>query len=218
MKKLLVPLLILCMLISSMPVFAGTVGDWKTSKPTHVITVEDKVFKKATKDLDGVSYKPVALLARQVVAGTKYAYLCYGTTMSKKRTSSWYILSAYKNQNNKVSLNSIEKINIADINTSDNPRTETLVGGYQILPVRKRPFTLPAKARKAFITATKSYSKYGLSPIALLGTQLVAGTNYRILCYGKDKVADLFVVDIYQEPSGKSTVTSCKAFNLEAYV
>lgn len=218
MKKLLALLLILCMLISSLPVFASTVGDWRTSKPTSVITAKDDVFKKATKELDGVSYKPVALLAKQVVSGTNYIYLCYGTTISKKSVSSWYILSAYKNLNNKVRLNSIEKINIKDIKTSVKPRTETLAGGYVILPVRKKPSTLPANARKAFNKATKSYSEYNLSPIALLGTQLVAGTNYRILCYGKGKVSDLFVVDIYQKPSGKSTITSCKAFDLEAYL
>jgi hypothetical protein len=218
MKKLLVPLLILCVLISSMPVFAGTVGDWKTNKPATVMQDQDKIFKKATKEIVGVTYKPVALLARQVVSGTNYVYLCYGTTVSKKRVSSWYILSANKNLNNKVSLNSIEKIDIEDIKTSVKPRTETSVGGYEILPVRKKPFTLPANARKAFIKATKSYSEYDLSPIALLGTQLVAGTNYRILCYGKGKTSDLFVVDIYQKPSGKSSITSCKAFDLEAYV
>jgi hypothetical protein len=206
------------MLISSMPVFASTVGDWKINKPTSVISVQDKIFKKAIKDIDGVTYKPVALLARQVVSGTNYVYLCYGTTVSKKRVSSWYIISAYKNLDNKVSLNSIEKINIEDIKTSVKPRTETLSGGYEILPVRKKPLTLPAKARKAFKKATKSYSEYNFSPIALLGTQLVAGTNYRILCYGKGKTSDLFIVDIYQKPSGKSTITSCKAFNLEAYV
>ena len=221
MKKALILLLTLCMLITSVPVFAANTGEWSTGKSTYsfVTPGQIKLFRKATKGIGGVAYKPVALLAKQLVSGTNYIYLSYGTTVTLKPECSWYILSAYKNLDKKVSLNSIEKISIEDIKTSENPRTGILDGGFYILPFKKNLSALPAKARTAFRKATKTYSKYELSPIALLGKQVVAGTNYRILCYGSNsKTSDLFVVDIYEKPSGKSTVTSCKSFDLEAYV
>ena len=106
MKKALILLLTLCMLITSVPVFAANTGEWSTGKSTYsfVTPGQIKLFKKATKGIGGVAYKPVALLAKQLVSGTNYIYLSYGTTVTLKPECSWYILSAYKNLDKKLSV------------------------------------------------------------------------------------------------------------------
>lgn len=61
-----------------------------------------------------------------------------------------------------------------------------------------------------------------LSSIAVLGTQVVAGTNYRLLVYGNLIIAeprtDLYVVDVYENLDGEAEITSIAPFDLLAYV
>ena len=218
-----ISLLILGMLAMGKPVDAkaSKSGGWSISKASYsfVTKGQKKIFKKAVNGLTGVSYKPVALLAEQTVAGTNYVYLCQGTTTSAKASKAWYILTASKDLKKKVSLRSVKKINIASIKTSENPRTKTTAGGLVIKSVKNQPKALPKDARKAFKDAVKTYTGYELRPIALVGTQVVAGSNYRIICYGKNaKTKDLFVVTVYKDLSGKSSIASCKPLKLEMYV
>lgn len=214
-------LLLLVTVTTAVPAFAATSGGWTVSKANYsfLTSGQKKIFNKAVKGLTGVTYKPVALLAKQVVAGTNYVFLCQGTTVTAKPVKGWYVLTANKNLKKKVSLLSVKKIKLTSIKTGKNPRTETLDGGLQIASVKNRSSALTKSVRKVFLKATKTYTGYELRPIALLGKQVVAGTNYRILCYGKNHAsADLFVLKIYKNLKGKCTITSCKPLKLEKYV
>lgn len=51
-------------------------GGWFTASEVKVSKTVKKAFGKATKGLLGVDYKPVAVLANQVVAGMNYCILC----------------------------------------------------------------------------------------------------------------------------------------------
>ena len=55
-----------------------------------------------------------------------------------------------------------------------------LVGGWQPVPAEAR--VLPEGARAAFDKATEGLTGASYTPVALLSTQVVAGTNYCILC------------------------------------
>jgi len=140
--------------------------------------------------------------------------------VTAKPRKSWYILTANKALNNKVSLLSTEKMKVSSIKTNKKPRTSDLDGGLEIVKIKNKSAALSKSARKVFKQGTKKYKKYELRPIALLGTQIVAGKNYRFLCYGtgSKKVKDIFVVDLYKNLNGKCSVKSCKALNLEEYV
>lgn len=41
------------------------------------------VFEKATETLNGITYYPLTVLGKQVVAGTNYAVIAYGTLSTK---------------------------------------------------------------------------------------------------------------------------------------
>lgn len=204
-----------------MPVSAKTSGGWSVSKARYSFLNKDQkvTFKKAINEMTGVSYKPVAVLAKQVVAGTNYIYLAQGKTVTAKPKSAWYILSAYKALDNEVSLNSSKKINLSKIKTNKNPRTETTSGGLEIVKVKKSAKALSKKAWKVFKKGTKKYVGYSLRPITLLGTQIVAGKNYRFLCYASGHAGkDIFVVDIYENLKGKCKITLNEPLNLEGYL
>lgn len=65
--------------------------------------------------------------------------------------------------------------------------------------IKNKSAALSKGARKVFKKGAEKYVGYDLRPVALLGTQVVAGKNFKFLCYGTGKAgSDLFVVDIYQ--------------------
>lgn len=222
-SKAVVALIVICTMLagSTLAVFGATDGAWSVSKARYsfLTSSQKKTFNKAVKGLTGVEYKPVALLAKQTVAGTNYIYLCQGTTITQKPVKSWYVMSVSKNLKNKVSIRSIKKLKVSKIRTNKNPRTETLTGGIEIAAVKNKSEALSPAVRKVFEKATKKYTGFELRPIALLGTQVVSGKNYRIICYAENNTTkDLFIVDIYKNSSGKCRLTSCKSLDLESYV
>ena len=69
-----------------------------------------------------------------------------------------------------------------------------------------------ADAKLAFETATEELAGASYEPIALLGTQVVAGTNYCILCRESivvpDSVPTYAKVYIYEDLEGNAEITS----------
>ena len=215
-------LLLLAAVTTAVPAFAATSGGWTVSKARNSFLTkgQKKTFNKAVKGMTGVTYKPTALLAKQVVAGMNYVYLCQGTTVARKPVKAWYILKVNKDLKNKVSLISAKKIKLNKVKTAKNPREDIASGGLEITKIKNKPKKALSKSvRKVFSKGTKSYVGYELRPIALLGTQVVAGKNYKFLCYGTGYAGkDLFVVDIYKNLKGKCSISSCKPLKLEKYV
>ena len=93
-----------------------------------------------------------------------------------------------------------------------------LVGGWDIdVPIKQ--LALPDKAQEVFDSATSNYTKMKLTPISLLGTQVVSGTNYMYLCKGeKDSSTKWVIVTIYIDTSNNTEITNVKYFNLNDYV
>ena len=82
--------------------------------------------------------------------------------------------------------------------------------------------TIPKAAKKAFASATKKYTGMTLEPIALLGTQVVSGTNYMFLCKGttatEEPVTSYQIVTVYNSLKNKASVKEVKEFDFSKYV
>ena len=87
---------------------------------------------------------------------------------------------------------------------------ETLVGGW--IPVETEAAVLPDDAQVAFDKATEGLVGATYAPVALLSTQLVAGTNYCILCQITPVVPDAVptwnLVYIYADMEGNAEITN----------
>ena len=97
----------------------------------------------------------------------------------------------------------------------------TICGNEMSDSLKRCAVILLGRSRPAgFQKRERSYhAGYELRPISLLGTQVVAGQNYRFLCYGAGPAGkDLFVVDIYRNVKGKCSISSCKSLDLEKYI
>ena len=89
---------------------------------------------------------------------------------------------------------------------------EELVGGWQ----KAESPELTDEAKAAFEKATEGLLGVGYKPVALLGTQVVAGTNYRILCeatvvYPGAETHEV-VMTIYEDLDGNASILSIEDY------
>ena len=105
--------------------------------------------------------------------------------------------------------------------TDDIIDYERLAGGFSIV-VPKKSADLPEKVKNAFQLAFKDLSGAALRPVAYLASQVVAGTNYAILCEREavipNPVPYLSVVVVYEDLEGNAEIIRFNDFDLGKYV
>ena len=75
-----------------------------------------EMFTKAFEGWTGVTYEPICMLASQVVAGTNYAILAKGTTVTAEPVTHLYIVTIYeKFDGSSAEIKNISGLNLADI-------------------------------------------------------------------------------------------------------
>ena len=91
--------------------------------------------------------------------------------------------------------------------TAEVPSSEALLGGWEM--AEHEAGELPEDAQKAFDTAKEKLTDGEYTPVSLLATQLVAGTNYCILCRVNPKDASgqkWTLVYIYADLQGNAEI------------
>ena len=106
---------------------------------------------------------------------------------------------------------------------------ETMVGGWEIVPAQSAILTEEAQpepmmtdeAAAAFLKAMETLDGAEYTPVALLATQIVAGTNYCILCQGKYVVPDAkpfwALVYIYADLEGNAEIMNIYELYLDKH-
>lgn len=150
-------------------------GGWEVNTGSTSISknaAAKAAFKKATAELLGVSYQPIAVLGTQVVAGTKYAILCRATPVIPDAAPDITIMYIYENVDGTVDIDGFQTI----ISGGDK-------GGFK---ANTRKFTIKNKKNKAVYSAYKKAMKelvgVDYKPVLYLGSQNKSGSNYMILC------------------------------------
>lgn len=150
-------------------------GGWEVNTGSTSISknaAAKAAFKKATAELLGVSYQPIAVLGTQVVAGTKYAILCRATPVIPDAAPDITIMYIYENVDGTVDIDGFQTI----ISGGDK-------GGFK---ANTRKFTIKNKKNKAVYSAYKKAMKelvgVDYKPVLYLGKQTKSGSSYMILC------------------------------------
>lgn len=196
-------------------------GGWTVNSEANADLTEKEiaVFEQATETMTGVGYTPVAVVAEQIVSGTNRAYLCTGTVVTPGAEPEWYVLTVYEPLEGSPEIIGTIKMDIENIYILEDVNTQEAVGSWEVK--KADPVKLPENAQNAFDKAVEGYTGVGFSPVALLGTQTVSGTNYRILCRGemvtKDPVVSLYVIDVYEDLEHNAQITDVKIVFLEMY-
>lgn len=150
-------------------------GGWEVNTGSTSISknaAAKAAFKKATAELLGVSYQPIAVLGTQAVAGTKYAILCKATPVIPDAAPDITIMYIYENVDGTVDIDGFQTI----ISGGDK-------GGFK---ANTGKFTIKNKKNKAVYSAYKKAMKelvgVDYKPVLYLGKQTKSGSSYMILC------------------------------------
>ncbi|SFB68089.1 fibronectin type III domain-containing protein [Ruminococcus albus] len=154
----------------------GVTGGWEVVKgSTSPENNPDAIdaLEKATSNIDGVAYTPVAVLARQCVAGTNYCMLCKVKAVAPKARPSYQLIYIYEDLKGGAE--------IIGWTTVLRSPAEGATGGYA---VNDGDTSLSAHKDVLDLFNKKMEGSGGVDirPIAYLGSQVVAGTNHLLLC------------------------------------
>ena len=155
-------------------------GGWSCTEDFTLTDDQKAIFEKATTELVGVNYTPIACLGTQVVAGTNYCFLAQGTVVYPGATPSYMLVYVYADLSGDASV-----MNIADLpivpnedGTASVPPTEMLMGGWSYAEAYEITDELSALLNQAAAGLVGS----DWIPVAEVGTQVVAGRNHCVLC------------------------------------
>ena len=182
-----------------------------TLADSPVITDEvSALVEKATSELVGAEYKPVAYIARQIVAGTNHLILCEITPVVPDPVSHYALVTVYEKLDGGA-----EILNVADsVAEGEVTWDEPVPGGWysENAPV------LSDEAKTAVEKATGNLSET-YTPVALLAQQVVAGMNYSVLCAVSEQtsgsLSEYKILHIYADLSGKAEITDSFGFESE---
>lgn len=189
------------------------VGGWSIvdDNTTAMMKEEDSARIKAVLDENGGNFNVIDLVATQVVSGVNYMYLVYGTE-ADSTVPGYYFVTVYEDTKGNDSIHAITSIDVTAIQTA-TPLGKGATGAWAVRGSGKAGMFNDQDVQASFDAINKGDVMY--NPVALLATQVVAGTNYKALCQGKDK--NLYVVTWYKDLQGNSSLTSAECVNIGAY-
>ena len=187
----------------------GIVDNKAVTLPGEVQTGFSKIAQGENKGL-----VPIALVAQQVVAGTNDMILC-------KDGSKYRMIVVYRDLQGGAELKGSTKFILTDYTLGEgNVNTEQLSGGWYV-PEELTTLPLTNGAQEAFDKAIEGFVGSTIEPMALIGSQVVAGTNYAILCRvtltTPEAVPTVQVVRIFADFEGNAEITGFRTINPADY-
>ena len=201
-------------------------GGWENvldNQDTHMSEDEINIFNKAKADYKDLELEAVAVIGKQVVAGTNYMYLAKGYKKGEEEKTTYKFVVVYKDLKNNASITKVTDFDYQNyVNENKEGNTENLAGGWYSSSPGK-PIMLAEKIQTAFDKATETLTGMVYKPIAVIGKQIVSGTNYAILCYGEpsvypnDSKTNIYVITLYVDLNDNSEIISSSYVALGDY-
>ena len=190
-------------------------GGWELfDNKTNVLPEDVQAsFDKASETFTGSELKPVAYVASQVVAGTNYMILCEAETATAEPVKSYQMVIVYADLEGNAEITQIKEFDLTEYTDGNNTEisAEQLAGGWQVAEDRSS-VVIPQEAKDVFDKAAGNLDGNELEPMALLGTQVVAGTNYAFLCFStlqtEETINGIQVVTVYEDLDGNAEITN----------
>ena len=171
---------------------------------------------EATEAVTGEELTPVAVVGTQVVAVMNYEFLCIGRPSVKELEGQaiWDMVSVYVDLDGNCELVSVKEFDITDP-AAGQVYEEGPMGAWECAIDGT---CVEGEAAEAFDKTSKEFEGMKLTPAVLLGTQVVAGTNYRLLCVGETANRDYAcVATVYEDLDGNAEITGCTVLDIGQY-
>lgn len=183
-----------------------------TPAESPVVTDDIKALvEKATADLDGAAYTPVAYVASQVVAGTNHLILCELTTVVPDAVGHYALVTIYEDLNGEAEITDV-LVSDAEAPVVDEDGT-ALAGGYY---ERETP-VVTDEAKEALEKACEGLSGAAYEPVALVEKVPVSGIVYKLLCMiapvTENPEAHYSIVSVYVDLDGNAEITETADFS-----
>lgn len=148
---------------------------WKRAENPELTEKLRVMFNKAFDGMEGVAYTPVALLAtRSTAAGKQYRMLCRATVVYPGAEEVYVVVTLQRSW--------LGRVEIAEIGDAIDRTYLDCEEGAVGAPQQPESPAMTDAASAALDKALEGVVGVQYVPVALLSTQVVAGTNYRILC------------------------------------
>jgi hypothetical protein len=186
-------------------------GAWEEADSPVVTEELQAKLDKALEGQVGVTYTPVAYLGSQIVSGHNYLLLCRVAPVVANPVETYAVVQIYEDAEGNVQL----------INTSDFG-VETYLGGENLAGGWSEPETveLTDDILEAYEKAQEN-SDADYTPLAVIGQQVVAGMNYRILAAEKNvepgHETNYVIVTLYKALDGSAEITDVAEMPGEEY-
>ena len=199
-------------------------GGWETmvtSKQAVMTDEEIEIFNNAKKNYSDLELEVIAVLGKQVVAGTNYMYLAKGYEKGNETNATYNIVVIYHDLENKSTVKSVSAFDYTKYTNVDKSYNGEQVSGGWSTTLPQKYKILDDKVQTIFTDATNKQVGITYLPIALVGTQLVSGTNYAILCYGtysdQNATTAIYLVTIYSDLENNNEIISSANIDLAQY-
>ncbi len=174
-------------------------GGWQAPDSMEITDEIIEMVEKATADMLGVKYEPVAVIGRQIVSGTNYRILCKITPVTPDAAATYAIVTIYETLDGAVEVTDIQNCD-AEIVTGGP------MGGWQ-----DQAPAVTEESQKALENALENLVGAEYKEICCLRTQIVNGTNYCLLCEITPVVPNaeshFAIVFVYEDLDGNAQIT-----------
>lgn len=143
-------------------------GGWQLAEDKKLTDEVKTALKTAQAKLRDVSYAPIALLASQVVAGENLCVLCFEQTGAEQPHFRYALVYVYKDLQGGAEITNVAELPVSWVaSANEGP----MPGGWSF-----------SGSAGADAEMTEALQEKGLTPVAHLGSQVVAGNNHCVLC------------------------------------
>ena len=189
----------------------GMVGGWKATDSPRMTDEAAAAFKKAMEGLTGVGYEPLACLATQLVSGTNYAVFCRAQVVYPDAKPYYAMVYVYEDLQGNAELLKIVSLTPNGVVDENAGAAGMLLGGWSVAEEQK-------PGLEAFEKASQNLLGVGYTPVYVLSSQVVAGTNYCVLCRAEVVApgAEPYytLATVYQDLSGNVEITEFRNLDI----
>ncbi|MBR5090644.1 MAG: hypothetical protein IK093_14530 [Ruminiclostridium sp.] len=189
--------------------YVSVVGGWTVNEGSVAMSrnpAAKNAFKKAVKGYSGTSFTALAFLASQVVAGTNYCILCRATPDGKNADPEIRLMYIYEDLKGNATITGFRTL-----------IGKQLMGGYTA-NTGKTAIGSNKDVKKVFDKALRELVGVEYTPLSYLGSQIVSGTNYLVLCRSRVVYPDapyyFSLVSVNKSLTGKASLVDIERLSL----
>ena len=154
------------------------IGAWRTADSINVTSELKTVFESAAGEQADLT--PVAYLGSQMVSGVNHVFLC---KTGEDADAYWTLAYIYEDLDGNTELTKVDALDIAASSDSNQVKIGSsasggLMGGWSMAETND----IDSDLEKVINMAVEGEDGVSFEPVMVLNTQVVAGTNYAVLC------------------------------------